>query len=209
MNWRRIAMAAGLLALAATEHGHAGITDTAGGTIPPGNNAVGVASQVEANWNAGDDYACSRTADSLTVTVSPTSLNAGACSGQALRSTYRITGGPNAPLTSVAHPFAYNVTCTAQGRLQHSIGFDENTGNPTVLLPGTTVFVIDGGSGPSFLGAPDVLEIESLEFGVPTVAADNAAPVAIGPIPTLGEWGGLVLMLVVTGCGVLLILRRS
>ena len=178
-----------------------------GGTIPPGSNGTNVAVTVEANWNAGDDYTCSRTGNKLSVFPDPTPPPGGTegfpaehCFNRLLEATFNVTGGPNVNTTSVQHPYQYVVTCDGPtSQLRHAIAFDDDVGpggTPTPINSGTFVFTLDNG---------DQLTIVTTEG---FLVAPPSSGVADSDVPALGERGGLIVGAAVLALGALLIWRR-
>jgi hypothetical protein len=214
MSRPRYLTAALVLALAAGAT-PGGVTDTipsgGPGNIPSGSSAFDIVDEFHQNWDAGDDYACDESGNTLIVTVRETSLNAQACSDRRVTAKFRLSGPST---TAVDHPFRYQVTCI-DGSLKHAIAFDENASGPvfTPINSGIFTFTLDGVIGPSLLGGgpTDVIEITTTEGPLsdpPGSSGHAPTPQQLARVPALGEWGGPLVACAIVALAAFLILRR-
>lgn len=163
------------------------------GNIPAGKNGQGISDHIAVTgWNVGSDFAC-HSSSPLTVVATN-----GPCRGRQVTLEFSVVGGPTAPVTSVVHPYGYQISCTG-GHLTHSFGWDANASSPALFTN------IDGGTFVFSLNNGDTISIHTTEtsIGLPP------NPIVHGTgAPALSTWGAIAAGLGMLVLGVYRIVKR-
>ena len=187
-----------------------------------GSDSTGVATKFEDEWNSGNDFDCETGSPILSVWAVT-----GQCDWYGVTLTFEVLspGG----IIQNQHAFEYEIACVGENDLSHRVGFDAQcsiSGDPCFVptepggeqgdcLPGTGECVvqelvnIDEGIFNFPLAGGDAIRITTTEeyFGgePPTFSGATQPQDAV---PTLGEWGAIIVGAAIALAAIVLILRR-
>jgi IPTL-CTERM motif len=109
----------------------------------------------------------------------------GPCLNREVRSTFTVlTGGG---VTSTEHPYEYHVFCGVGNIVRHELAFDGAALTP--IDSGTFTFNLTGG---------DTIRVVTTE-----------GPIVNPPVPTLTEWGLIIVVILLLTSGAFVIWRRT
>ena len=188
------------------------------GSIGPGSTPTETAEKFEDEWNSGSDFDCETGSPRLIVTAVQ-----GACDWFGVTLDFEI---PSGLTTTVPHAFEYEIACASPNDLTHQLGFDATcsiSGDPCFVptslpdQPGdcgpgngdcvvTDFQTIDEGVFLFNLNGGDVFRITTTESYMGNVSANTQ--VTNRTVPSMGEWGAIIVGGAIALAAIVLILRR-